>query len=206
MPAADNYPFPTYRTEAKRGARSRGAVFFDRDGTLIHDFSYLSDPEKVALLPGVRETLGLLRGNGFLLFLFTNQSGVGRGLFSLETVAEVNLRLSRLLGADEEYFDGVCIAPEHPDGEQIYRKPSPRFIIETIGRFSLDRAACFMVGDRKRDLDSAIGAGITPIHYSGDIQDEKAFRFVAENSIASVSDFREIAEICLNGAKTKTDL
>ena len=98
----------------------RGAFFFDRDGTLIHDAGYLSDPALVALLPGVRETLLALRGAGFLLFLFTNQSGVARGYFGMEAVEAVNARLARLLGAESgPFFDGVCVAPEHPDDPPV---------------------------------------------------------------------------------------
>lgn len=189
------YPLPLYKTAVDARKHYRGAVFFDRDGTLIHDSGYLSDPDQVKLLPGVRETLDALRAKGFLLFLFTNQSGVARGFFPLETVAAVNRRMSNLLGADDEYFDGVCIAPEHPDGEQIYRKPSPRFILETIERYNLDPLKCFMVGDRKRDLQSGIAAKIVPIRYSGDIVDEKTSVFVEENSIASVEDFREVLKL-----------
>ena len=111
----------------------RGAVFFDRDGTLIHDTGYLSDPELVELLPGVRETLLALREAGFLLFLFTNQSGVARGYFGMDAVEAVNARLARLLGAESgPFFDGVCVAPEHPDDPPVYRKPCPRYILETI--------------------------------------------------------------------------
>lgn len=189
------YPQPLYKAPVDAGKHYRGGVFFDRDGTLIHDSGYLSDPDQVRLLPGVRETLEKLRADGFLLFLFTNQSGVARGFFPLETVYVVNRRMSNLLGAEDEYFDGVCIAPEHPDGEQIYRKPSPRFVLETIARYSLEPSKCFMVGDRKRDLQSGIAANIVPIRYSGDIVDEKTTAFVEENAIASVEDFSEILKL-----------
>lgn len=198
-----DYPSPFYKTAPDGRGHFRGAVFFDRDGTLIHDSGYLSDPAKVDLLPGVRETLDALRTEGFLLFLFTNQSGVARGFFPLDTVAAVNRRMSNLLGAEEEYFDGVCIAPEHPDGEMIYRKPSPRFVLETVARYSLDPSECFMVGDRKRDLEAGIAANIVPVRYSGDIVDEKTSVFVREKSIASVSDFKDILGICLAGGNGK---
>ena len=75
-------------------------MFFDRDGTLIQDKDYLSKPEEVELFPGVGAALRRLSEAGFVLFIVSNQSGVGRGYFSLEDVRRVNERLLELLGAD----------------------------------------------------------------------------------------------------------
>ena len=172
----------------------RGAVFFDRDGTLIHDTGYLSDPELVELLPGVRETLLALREAGFLLFLFTNQSGVARGHFGMDAVEAVNARLAQLLGGDT-FFDGVCIAPEHPDAPPVYRKPCPRFILETIAARSLSPASCLMVGDRTSDLQAGVNAGIRAVRYCGDIDDPAAAAYAREHAIETIRDFRELTLI-----------
>ena len=93
--------------------REHSALFFDRDGTLNHDPGYLSDPDGVVLLPGVAQAMAALRVS-FRLYLFTNQSGVARGYFGMDAVDAVNRRLCELLG-DPDIFDGICIAPEHPD-------------------------------------------------------------------------------------------
>jgi D-glycero-D-manno-heptose 1,7-bisphosphate phosphatase len=65
-----------------------------------------------------------------------------------------------LLELPDDGFQGICIAPEHPDEPSPYRKPSPRYIVETIARDRLDPAACWMVGDRLSDLQSGVDAGI----------------------------------------------
>ncbi len=174
----------------------RGAVFFDRDGTLIHDTGYLSDPELVELLPGVRETLLALREAGFLLFLFTNQSGVARGYFGMDAVEAVNARLARLLGGGDTFFDGVCIAPEHPDDPPVYRKPCPRFILETISSRALSPASCLMVGDRTSDLQAGINAGIRAVRYCGDIDDPAAAAYARKHAIETIRDFGELTKIC----------
>ena len=174
----------------------RGAFFFDRDGTLIHDAGYLSDPALVALLPGVRETLLALRGAGFLLFLFTNQSGVARGYFGMEAVEAVNARLARLLGAESgPFFDGVCVAPEHPDAPPVYRKPCPRYILETIAARGLAPEACAMVGDRTSDLQAGVNAGIRAIRYCGDIDDPAAAAFAREHALETVRDFGDLLRL-----------
>ena len=173
----------------------RGAIFFDRDGTLIHDTGYLSDPDLVELLPGVRETLLALREAGFLLFLFTNQSGVARGYFGMDAVEAVNARLAKLLGGGDTFFDGVCIAPEHPDDPPVYRKPCPRFIDETRKEFGLPRESCLMVGDRTSDLQAGVNAGIRSVRYRGDIDDQAAATFAHDHAIETVGDFRELLRV-----------
>jgi D-glycero-D-manno-heptose 1,7-bisphosphate phosphatase len=91
------------------------ALFLDRDGTLIVDKVYLADPAGVELIAGSSEALRRARSLGFKLFLFTNQSGIGRGLHTLEDTHRVNARMEDLLGLPAPVFDAVCVAPEAPD-------------------------------------------------------------------------------------------
>jgi D-glycero-D-manno-heptose 1,7-bisphosphate phosphatase len=136
------------------------ALFLDRDGTLILDRDYLADPAGVELIPGVTDALRRARGLGYLLFLFTNQSGIGRGYHTIEDTHRCNARMLELLGLGADLFAGVCIAPEAPDQPSLYRKPSPRFIREMIAAHRLDPAHCWMIGDRESDLDAGLNAGI----------------------------------------------
>ena len=136
------------------------AVFLDRDGTLIENRHYLASPEGVAVLPGVREGLARARAAGAKLFLFTNQSGVGRGMFTLADVEAVNRRMIEAIGLGDDLFAGVCIAPERPDEPVVYRKPSPRFIYEMLVEHAVSTGAAWMVGDSPADWEAAINAGI----------------------------------------------
>jgi D-glycero-D-manno-heptose 1,7-bisphosphate phosphatase len=136
------------------------ALFLDRDGTLIVDKVHLADPAGVELIPGAAEGLRRARSLGFKLFLFTNQSGIGRGLHTIEDTHRVNARMEEMLGLPAPVFDGTCIAPEGPGQPSTYRKPSPAFILETIGAHGLDPAGCWMVGDSKADVGAALSAGI----------------------------------------------
>ena len=137
----------------------RQAVFFDRDGTLIRDEGYLDDPARVVALPGAGEALRRLRAAGWLLFLFTNQSGIGRGWFPMSAAEACNREAERRLGLSPG-FDGVCIAPETPDDPPVYRKPSPRYILETIVGRDLDPARTWMVGDKESDTEAGRRAGV----------------------------------------------
>lgn len=136
------------------------ALFLDRDGTLIFDKHYLSDPAGVELIPGVTEALRQARQLGYRLFVLTNQSGIGRGLHKLEDVLRCNARMEQLLGLPPPVFDGVCIAPEGPDDPIVYRKPSPRYLLESIQRFNLDPQHCWMIGDREGDITTGLNAKV----------------------------------------------
>ncbi|MBA4138126.1 MAG: hypothetical protein C0518_12490 [Opitutus sp.] len=139
------------------GAR---ALFLDRDGTLIHDRDYLCDPAGVELIAGAADALRRARELGYQLFLFTNQSGIGRGYHTIDDTHRCNARMLELLGLGKNLFAGICIAPEAPDQPSLYRKPSPRFIHEMIAQHGLDPARCWMIGDRESDLDAGLAAGI----------------------------------------------
>jgi D-glycero-D-manno-heptose 1,7-bisphosphate phosphatase len=139
------------------------ALFLDRDGTIIVDKHYLADPAGVELIPGVRTALQRARELGYKLFLFTNQSGIGRGLYTLDDVLLVNARMETLLALASPLFTELCIAPEAPDQPSLYRKPSPRFIEEMIAAHHLDPAHCAMIGDRPSDAQAGLNAGIRSI-------------------------------------------
>ena len=113
----------------------KAAVFLDRDGTLIEERDYLSEPDQVALLPGAVDALRRLQDAGFLLFLVTNQSGVGRGFFTLDDVRRVHRRLLELLEPSGVRFADIYIAPEAPDQPSRGRKPSPQFLFDARDAF-----------------------------------------------------------------------
>jgi D-glycero-D-manno-heptose 1,7-bisphosphate phosphatase len=135
------------------------ALFLDRDGTLIKDVGFLSDPEGVVLLEGVKEALHrAIRTHR--LYLFSNQSGIGRGYYTMEQAHAINVRMEELLALPSPGFSRICMAPERPEEPAVYRKPSPKFIRECIEQDGLDPAGCWMVGDRLSDLQAGVNAGI----------------------------------------------
>lgn len=143
------------------------ALFLDRDGTLIEHVPYLSDPQAVRLISGVKEALHKAIQAGYLLFLFTNQSGVGRGWFTMEAVEACNNRMLELLDLPSPGFTAICIAPEAPEAPIIYRKPSPRFILESIAYYNLSIQESYMIGDALSDVEAAQAAGIHSVAVGG---------------------------------------
>ncbi|PWU21074.1 MAG: HAD family hydrolase [Verrucomicrobia bacterium] len=136
------------------------AIFLDRDGTLIEERNYLSRPDQVVVFPGAGAALKCLQDAGFKLFIVSNQSGVGRGYFTLEDVERVNQYLSTLLGKEGVRVEKIYVAPEAPEMPSRGRKPSPQFLFDARDEFGLDLAQSHMIGDKLIDLECGWNAGV----------------------------------------------
>ena len=136
------------------------AVFLDRDGTLIEEKDYLHDPAQVELYPEALEALRRLSEADFNFFMVTNQSGVGRGYFTMADVDRVNARVAELLLPAGVRFQKIYVAPEAPDVPSRGRKPSPQFLFDARDEFGLDLGESFLIGDKLSDLQCGWNAGV----------------------------------------------
>jgi D-glycero-D-manno-heptose 1,7-bisphosphate phosphatase len=136
------------------------AVFVDRDGTLIEEKEYLRRPEQVVIYPGAGAALRQLRDAGFALFIVSNQSGVGRGYFTLEDVEKVHGHLAAELKHEGAWFEKIYVAPEAPDQPSRGRKPSPQFLFDARDEFGVDLSRSYMIGDKLIDLECGWNAGV----------------------------------------------
>jgi D-glycero-D-manno-heptose 1,7-bisphosphate phosphatase len=136
------------------------AVFLDRDGTIIEERNYLFRPEDVVVFPGAAPALKKLQDAGFKLFIVSNQSGVGRGYFTLADVERVNRRLLAELAGFGARIEKIYIAPEAPDVPSRGRKPSPQFLFDARDEFGLDLARSYLIGDKLIDLECGWNAGV----------------------------------------------
>lgn len=136
------------------------AAFLDRDGVIIEDKEYLGDPEGVRLLPGAAGALRQLHGAGYLLIVVTNQSGVGRGFFTMADLDAVHARLADLLAAEGVTLDAIYSCPHRPEDGCICRKPAPGMLLEAMEAWDVDPRMSIMVGDQPRDLEAAEWAGV----------------------------------------------
>jgi D-glycero-D-manno-heptose 1,7-bisphosphate phosphatase len=136
------------------------AVFLDRDGTLIEEKHYLHRVEDVVIFPEAAAGLRRLCRAGFKLFIVSNQSGVGRGYFTLADVEKVNHRIVRQFERGGVRFEKIYIAPEAPEAPSRGRKPSPQFLLDARAEFGLDLAQSYMIGDKLIDLECGWNAGL----------------------------------------------
>ena len=138
---------------------NKGYIVFDRDGTLIKHIPYLHKVEDVKLFNDTIKSFKLLKKNGFRFFLHTNQSGISRDFFKLKDVIDCNNKLLDLIGLGNDLFDEICIADDYPPKKDSYRKPSPKFGLEIINKYKINKNNFFYVGDSKSDLETAFKIG-----------------------------------------------
>lgn len=135
------------------GDSSHRAVILDRDGTLVVERHYLSDPDQVELLPGVAEGLRLLAQRGFRLVVVTNQSGIGRGYFDMERLAQIHERMRTLLAAEDVSLDGIYVCPHTPADRCRCRKPAPALVKAAAADLDFKAADAWVVGDKPCDIE-----------------------------------------------------
>jgi len=134
------------------------AVFLDRDDTLMVNVPYLGDPTRVEIFPEAAAALYALRQASFLLFVVSNQSGVGRGLITRDQVFAVNAEMKRQLDGDyiHAFFHSFA-TPDDPYATD--RKPSPELLLQAAKAHDLDLPASFFIGDRLSDIECGLNAG-----------------------------------------------
>jgi D-glycero-D-manno-heptose 1,7-bisphosphate phosphatase len=138
-------------------------VFLDRDGTLIEEKDYLSDPRLVYLEEGVVEGLTLLMEHRHPLIVLSNQSGIGRGLFFESDARRVNARLSDMLRAYGIAIMGWYLCPHAPEVQCECRKPLPGMAIAASRDWHLTLPGSYVIGDKQTDLELADAIGATGI-------------------------------------------
>ncbi len=155
-------------------------VILDRDGTLIRHIHYLHDPLRVEVLPTVVEGLKKLMEAGCFLYLHTNQSGIGRGYFSLDDAVACNEAMLDRIGMGRDLFKEICIAPESPDQPGKYRKPSPAWGLELMKKARCDKTELCYIGDTANDLLTAKNIGCKGVGVSTGLNDLRS-ELVAAN-------------------------
>jgi histidinol-phosphate phosphatase family protein len=142
-----------------RGGAARRAVFLDRDGTLVRETGYLSDPDALELLPGVPRALRNLVEADVPLVVVSNQSGVGRGLFREADVHAVMARLRERLRVHGVELAGIYFCPHRPDQGCPCRKPRAGLLQRAADDLNLSLAGSVMIGDKRIDAAAGRAAG-----------------------------------------------
>jgi D-glycero-D-manno-heptose 1,7-bisphosphate phosphatase len=147
-------------------------VFIDRDDTIMADCGYCSDPKDVKVFPGVPEALRRLKSNGFKLIIITNQSGIGRGFFTVEQYRAVEAEVLRQLG--NGLIEATYFCPDVPGQQSTHRKPAPGMIIDAARDHQIDLSHSFLIGDKEIDVECAHNAGVRAIRVRTGVQGDMA--------------------------------
>jgi D-glycero-D-manno-heptose 1,7-bisphosphate phosphatase len=141
-------------------------ALLDRDGTIIVEKRFLSDRERVELIPGAAEAIRRLNAAGWAVAIVTNQSGVGRGFYRLSDMHAVNARVVERLAGEGARVDVVEYCPHHPAGGIPWlrrrcncRKPAPGQAIRAARRLGVSLTGCAAVGDRLSDVELGLRLG-----------------------------------------------
>jgi len=138
----------------------RPALFLDRDGTLMEEVNHCHDPAEVRAYTGTKEELARARSLGWSAIIITNQSGIGRGFFTLEQFHSVQDELIRQLGG---FIDASYMSPDLPNSGSLRRKPAAGMILEAAADHMIDLERSFMIGDRNFDIECGRNAGVRTI-------------------------------------------
>lgn len=140
------------------------AVFLDRDGVLNKEIGdYVPDISLFKILNHAPVLLKKLHDAGYLLIVITNQGGIAKGLYSHERLDEMHQNLLSKLNDHDVLITDIYYCPHHPDsGKCLCRKPGSLMIQKALAKYHIDANKSFMIGDRQRDIDAAIAAGVKP--------------------------------------------
>jgi histidinol-phosphate phosphatase family protein len=138
-------------------------IFLDRDGTVIEEKNYLSNPNEVVLCPKALEGLIAFQDQGARLVLITNQSGLSRGYFSQAQLDSVHDRLKSILKEGGVTLEGIYFCPHQPSDNCACRKPSPYMLHQAVAELGGSLEGAVMIGDKLCDVEMAHGAGIRSI-------------------------------------------
>lgn len=146
------------------------AIFIDKDGTLIPDIPYNADPELIVLQSNAVNGLQLLQGEGYLLFIITNQAGVAHGYFPEEQLLAVRQKIESLFAANKLHLSGFYYCPHHPEGivkkyviQCTCRKPLPGLLLRAAEENDIDLSQSWMIGDILNDTEAGLRAGCKTI-------------------------------------------
>jgi len=142
---------------------ARRYALLDRDGTIIVDREYLSDPADVELLPNAAHGLRQCRDLGLGLILITNQSGIARGLFTEAAMAATHNRVHDILRGEGVLLDGIYVCPHAPIDQCCCRKPAPGLVQQAARELEFSPSDCFVIGDKPCDVELGKGIGAMTI-------------------------------------------
>ena len=136
-------------------------VILDRDGVINFDSAqYIKSPAEWKPIPGSLEAIARLNQSGYRVVVATNQSGIGRGLFEMDTLNAIHEKMHKALFAVGGRIDAIYYCPHAADSDCDCRKPAPGMILQAARELGIDLPGSFLIGDKPSDIDAARAAGV----------------------------------------------
>lgn len=135
----------------------RPAAFIDRDGTLVEEVNFLSRVEDLRLYDYTADAIALLKQHGYLVIVVTNQSGIGRNIYTVDDMHAIHDAMQAELGGA---IDAFYFCPHLPGEGCSCRKPNLGMIEQAQNDFHIDLSRSWMIGDKRIDIETGFNAGI----------------------------------------------
>jgi histidinol-phosphate phosphatase family protein len=143
---------------------SHRAIFLDRDGVInVETGRHIVRAEDLRLIPGSIEAIASLCQAGWKVVVYTNQSGVGRGLMTVDDLESIHSLIHCEAAKHGGALTAIYACIHHPDEACTCRKPLPGMLLQAAAEHDLDLAASYAVGDSPRDIAAAHAAGCIPV-------------------------------------------
>ncbi len=136
------------------------AAFIDRDGVINEDREFVHRSADFHFIPGSIEALRALRAADYRLVVVTNQSGIGRGLFSKDDYLALEAYMRSRLEQAGVVLDSIQYCPHAPEADCECRKPQPGMLLAAIREFGIDPSQSVLIGDRAADIEAGRAAGV----------------------------------------------
>ena len=159
---------------SQRQGGTKPAAFLDRDGVINYDDGYIGSRERVRWMPNVARAIRRLNEAGYLVFFFTNQSGVARGLFTEDDVKALHDWMREELARDGARIDDIRFCPHHPQGtvegyiqDHHWRKPAPGMLHDLARHWPVQLEGSFVIGDKASDIEAGQALGLPGFLFPG---------------------------------------
>lgn len=167
-------------------------IILDRDGVINQDSDdYVKSADEWQAIPGSLEAITILNQLNLPVVICTNQSGIGRGLFTVDDLHAMHLKLKHQLGELGGHIDNIYTCPNHPDDNSEHRKPKPGMLIDAMHDFNADPTHTLMIGDSLRDIQAAHAAGCKAVL----VRTGKGERTIAKGNLPDIPIYNDLADV-----------
>ena len=166
------------------------ALFLDRDGVINKDKSYLYKIEEFEFIDGIFELCKYFQKQGYLIIVVTNQSGIARGYYNEDDFKQLTQWMYDEFKANDVEITKVYHCPHHPNYSQKdcnCRKPKPGMLLQAAKEFNIDLANSLLIGDKERDIQAAIAAGVQQSYLYNPSK-----KRVISSATKIITDFKEL--------------